>query len=697
MKNLFLKKLKFLVSKKKNENIAISYSGGLDSNILLEICEKIYKNLTLIHINHRNKNSNKIEKKCIKIAKIKKINILTSKINILEKYFYKNLNENFYRKERYKTLLKIMKKKKIKKLLVCHTLDDLIETFFINITRGTGINGVCSLREKIKKGNYEIIRPMLQYDRNFLIKNFLKKKIIISFDKSNLNLKIKRNFLRKKLNIFNNITNFNIKILKFVKNCFDSYICLRDLAYIDICKTKMLINEIIKYKKNRIFNILTFYFKKKNFKIPSKSWLKELLKQMKSKSKNFFIIKNKNFIFNKNNKLFFKKFKIKINKYGGSSLSDLNKIKNILINLKKKIKIGYKLIVIASAMGESTDILDKDFFYFCKKKKKKFYDLFISTGEIKSISIICQIASDLKIKVDYLTSWQLPIKSIGEFSNSKISNIKCHEIYKKFIKKDLIIIPGFQAINEKKEMVTLGRGGSDYTAIEICKFIKIKECYFYKDVLGIYNADPNKFKNCNLIKKINYLEILQMSSIGEKILQLNCVVNIIKNNIKCYLIKSNKKFLNMKKEKTKSTTITGNYISKILKKKRFFYNIQKCYINYITFKKYSKLRNILSYLENKNVDIDNFFLFKKKKFFLEFSSRIKLKKFIKKKYIKLNIFGIGINFYNNNFIKINKFIIKKNIKIYSVSNSEMCIKYIFKKKYKKFFIEIIEKIIKKEM
>ncbi|MGX7586144.1 tRNA lysidine(34) synthetase TilS [Candidatus Vidania fulgoroideorum] len=687
---------------KKNKKIAVSYSGGLDSNLLLEICEKYYNNILLIHINHNNKNSNKIAKECLRISKIKNKEIIISKIKIKKKKIKKIGLECYYRKKRYKKIFKLMKKNKIKYLLVGHTLDDLVETFFINLSRGTGIKGVCSLKFKRKKGKFIIIRPMLYYSRINIAKQFLKKKLLISFDKSNNNIKIKRNFLRKYLfNKFYLLNNFCLKILIYIKNCREALECLKIIAKKDIKKSKMLINKIKKYKDYRIKNILKYFFEKNKFKVPSVNWFKELLKQIKSKKKDFIFNLNKNYIFEKKNKIVFKKMKIIVSKYGGASLNSREKIKKIALNIKKKTKKGYKIIVIVSAIGKETDNLCEEYKKI-SKKINKFYELYISTGEIKSCSIFCQIIKNIKLKTNYLTCWQIPI-NVKKINNSYvIYSINAKKIISYLYNNDVIIIPGFQGINNKKEIKTIGRGGSDSTAVEICKYLCIKKCYFYKDIDGIYNADPSLFKNCKLIKIINYIEILEISSLGSKILQLNCVVSIIRNNIIAYLINSNKKFLNMKKEKKSGTLIYNDNIKKIFNQNRIFVNLNKCFLNCLKIKKKEKINKIIILLINNNINIDNIIINKKKYYYFSFTSKtninnLKIKNLKFKKMIKLTFTGLAINNYNNNFLKIFNLLNKLKIKVNCVSNSEICLKYVFEIKYLKKIKKIVNKIIKREI
>ncbi|MGX7582478.1 tRNA lysidine(34) synthetase TilS [Candidatus Vidania fulgoroideorum] len=665
---------------KKKKKIAISYSGGIDSNILMYFYKKyLGHKIILIYIEH---NLNNNYKKLNLISKLNKLQLIYAKINIKKKHIKKMGMEAAYRYYRYKKLIKIMKKKKIKILLLGHNNDDLIETFFINLIRGSGIYGTFSINNIIKEENKILIRPFLNFNRNFLINEVLKnKKFLLIHDKTNNNLFILRNYIRTITKKLSNIKNYRKSINKFINNIQEFSIILKKIAKKDIIKTSLNIDKINKLNYLRIKNLLIHYLRKKML-IPSSNWLHELVNQIKNKK--ILISKNKNFILSIKNKIKYKKMKILVHKYGGTSLGSFKRIKKVSKRISKFVKKKYKLIIVVSAMSGCTNNLQN----ICENGK--FSDIILFTGEYISLGILCNILKNKKIKVNYLTSWQIPIITNSDFSFAKIKKINTLKFYNYFIKYDVIVVPGFQGINNNGEVTTIGRGGSDNTAINIAKNMKCN-CYIYTDVKGIYNKDPNIFKNCKIIKKVLDKEILEVSSLGAKVFQLDSVVNCVKNRVKTKILSSFNKFINIKNEKKNGTDI-------VFSNMKNFSIVLTCE-NMLTFKtKKNVTTKIIKKFNNNNILIDNLcFLKIKKYYYLSFSINKKLKfniKYnfvLKKNMMKISLVGIGIKNYSNNFLNIINKLDKKKINYYCFTTSEIKISFLFNKKYKKKIINMFNK------
>ena len=206
-------------------------------------------------------------------------------------------------------------------------------------------------------------------------------------------------------------------------------------------------------------------------------------------------------------------------KFGGTSVGTIEKIKNvanIIINFKKK---KYKVIVISSAMsGVTNELINKS-----KKISENFseeeYDTLISTGEQVACSLIAGSLIHKGYKSRSWLSWQLPIITKGSYKNSRISQINKSKIVKYLKEGGIPIVTGFQGINKESRITTIGRGGSDASAIMIAKFFKAKKCLIYTDVEGVYTTDPNKLNKAKKIKVISYEEMLEMASLGAKVMQ----------------------------------------------------------------------------------------------------------------------------------------------------------------------------------
>ena len=211
--------------------------------------------------------------------------------------------------------------------------------------------------------------------------------------------------------------------------------------------------------------------------------------------------------------------KLVVLKFGGTSVGTIKKIKivaNIIESYKKK---KFQVIVISSAMsGVTNDLINKS-----EKISKNFslseYDTLVSTGEQAACSLIAGRLIEKGILSRSWLAWQIPIITEGTHKYSRISKINRTKI-RGFLKKGGIpIISGFQGINKNGRVTTIGRGGSDASAIMFAKFFNAQKCIIYTDVEGVYTTDPNKLKTAKKIKIISYEEMLEMASLGAKVMQ----------------------------------------------------------------------------------------------------------------------------------------------------------------------------------
>ena len=211
--------------------------------------------------------------------------------------------------------------------------------------------------------------------------------------------------------------------------------------------------------------------------------------------------------------------KIVVLKFGGTSVGTVERIKKVANIISSYIKKKYKVIVVSSAMsGVTNDLVKKS-----KKLSNNFnlseYDVLVSSGEQMSCALISGRLNHIGHKSQSWMGWQVPILTEGTHSSSRIV-----KIYKKrvinFLKKGGIpVIAGFQGISLDRRITTLGRGGSDASAIMIAKFFKAEKCIIYTDVDGVYTTDPKMIKDSKKIKVISYEEMLEMASLGAKVMQ----------------------------------------------------------------------------------------------------------------------------------------------------------------------------------
>ena len=211
--------------------------------------------------------------------------------------------------------------------------------------------------------------------------------------------------------------------------------------------------------------------------------------------------------------------KIVVLKFGGTSVGTIKKIKKVadIIEIYKKKK--YKVIVVSSAMSGVTNELIKK----SKKISENFsdaeYDVLVSSGEQIACSLIAGRLIHQGLKSRSWLAWQIPILTKGSYKNARINQINKKKIIEYLGDGGIPIIAGFQGINNLDRVTTIGRGGSDASAIMLAKFFKAQKCVIYTDVEGVYTTDPNKFNYAKKINVISYEEMLEMASLGAKVMQ----------------------------------------------------------------------------------------------------------------------------------------------------------------------------------
>jgi len=224
---------------------------------------------------------------------------------------------------------------------------------------------------------------------------------------------------------------------------------------------------------------------------------------------------------------------IVVQKYGGSSVADPDKIKNVASRISVKVKKGFKVIIVVSAMGKSTDGLIKLAKQISANPDPRELDMLLSTGEQVSVSLLSMALNDLGLRSKSLNAFQAGIRTTGDFNEAKILSFDNEKILSLLEELDTLVVTGFQGVTEEGEMTTLGRGGSDTSAVAMAASLKI-DCEIYSDVAGIYTIDPRLYPAARKIKYIAYDEMLEMASLGAKVLHSRSVEIAKKFDIKIY-------------------------------------------------------------------------------------------------------------------------------------------------------------------
>ncbi len=268
-----------------------------------------------------------------------------------------------------------------------------------------------------------------------------------------------------------------------------------------------------------------------------------------------------------------------VQKFGGSSVANREKLELVSEHIIREVKNGNQVVVVVSAQGKTTDRLIAEEAEITKTPNRREHDVLVSTGEQITISKLAMLLLDKNYKAISLTGWQIPIITNSEFMNSKIRYIHNETIEEYLNAGNIVIVAGFQGIDENSNITTFGRGGSDTTAVALAASLKAERCDIFTDVDGVFTSDPKIVDSVKKLDSISYDEMLEMSSMGAKVLHNRCVEIGKKYNVPIYV----------------KSTFEKNSIGTIVKNNK---NLEDLVINGVTKDDYISRITIVG-LENK--------------------------------------------------------------------------------------------------
>ena len=397
--------------------------------------------------------------------------------------------------------------------------------------------------------------------------------------------------------------------------------------------------------------------------------------------------------------------KIVVLKFGGTSVGSINRIKKVAKIISRYVKSKKKVIVVSSAMsGVTNDLIAKT-----RKISENFspseYDTIVSSGEQISCALISGRLNHIGIKSRSWLSWQVPIYTQGHHKKSRITNILKSRIINYLKSGGVPIVTGFQGVNSENRLTTLERGGSDASAIMIAKYFKAEKCIIYTDVEGVYTTDPNLIKSSKKIQKISYEEMLEMSSLGAKVMQPASIqdarLNKVNVDVKSSFVNKLGTLITKRKNISKDKIITGISFTKNDTKISLLGVIDKPGVAASIFEPLSKnfinvdmvVQNISS--DGKETDltftIKNDDIIKTQRL-LKNNKKIKFKKIlIKKNVSKISIIGVGMITTPGVTYRMFKTLAKSKINIQVISTSEIKISVLINKNLIKKAINALHK------
>ncbi len=212
-----------------------------------------------------------------------------------------------------------------------------------------------------------------------------------------------------------------------------------------------------------------------------------------------------------------------VQKYGGTSLADKNRIENVAERIIEYYKKGNKMVVVASAMGDRTDQLIDQMYRITDDPPPRERDMLLCTGEQVSIALLSMAIQERGYPAISLTGSQVKIKTDDQFNKAEIQKIEGGRLEEELAQGKIVVVAGFQGVNSSNDFTTLGRGGSDTTAVALAAALDAEKCEIFSDVEGIYTADPGIVKHAEKLDEISYDEMLEMANLGAEVLHPRAV------------------------------------------------------------------------------------------------------------------------------------------------------------------------------
>lgn len=220
-----------------------------------------------------------------------------------------------------------------------------------------------------------------------------------------------------------------------------------------------------------------------------------------------------------------------VQKFGGSSVANTERIFNVAQRIAETYKEGDEVVVVLSAQGDTTDDLIAKAKEISSKPTKREMDMLLSTGEQQSVALMAMALSELGLPAISLNAYQVGMMTTSAYMNARLKKIKPDRIRRELDRKNIVLVTGFQGMNRFDDITTLGRGGSDTTAVAIAAALHADKCEIYTDVEGVYTADPRIVKSARKMDEITYDEMLELASLGARVLHNRSVELAKKYNV----------------------------------------------------------------------------------------------------------------------------------------------------------------------
>ena len=227
-----------------------------------------------------------------------------------------------------------------------------------------------------------------------------------------------------------------------------------------------------------------------------------------------------------------------VQKFGGSSVADADRVRNVAGIITDTYKQGNNVVVVVSAQGDTTDDLIEKAKEISKNPSKREMDMLLTAGEQISISLLAMAIEEMGYPVISLLGWQAGFSTNSSYGSARIREIKTERLEKELDQKKIVIVAGFQGLNKYDDLTTLGRGGSDTSAVALAAALHADRCQIFTDVTGVFTADPRKVENTQKLTDITYDEMLEFATLGAQVLNNRSVEMAKKYNVELEVLSS---------------------------------------------------------------------------------------------------------------------------------------------------------------
>ena len=225
-------------------------------------------------------------------------------------------------------------------------------------------------------------------------------------------------------------------------------------------------------------------------------------------------------------------------KFGGTSVADLDRIRKVAQQVKCEADDGNEVAVIVSAMAGVTDRLVEYVQQSARIYDLREYDVVVSSGEQVTVGLLAIMLQEQGVAARSWLGWQIPVNTDSAHGSARIEGIEAEEIIKRFAEGQVAIVTGFQGIDSESRITTMGRGGSDTSAVALAAALRADRCDIYTDVDGVYTSDPHIVTKARKLDKVTYEEMLEMASQGAKVLQTRSVELAMKHGVRVRVLSS---------------------------------------------------------------------------------------------------------------------------------------------------------------